>query len=266
MGCHLRRAGRDGTRWIHEHAGRMRLDHVQSSHSSPRQTDLKDKLAATADRGERYRRRVYRRRKQVYTSESYLPSPQESRPNCFMEMVVLDRILSGSPRIYAGEGALQRSRRRYGSDHALERWWFPTNGGRTEAPEISWKPPHLCGGRSASGLLKVYGSDMRLSAGGSRRPHRVLSLWPQISVKAQKFPPPATLSAHNRDLSIVTIPCTVRSVTASGKRCRISLRQKRHALINLVSRPRSTTCNLHPALAHLSRVFVARPQTKRVAP
>jgi hypothetical protein len=31
--------------------------------------------------------------------------------------------VGGSPRIYAGEGALQRSGRSFCSDHALQRWW-----------------------------------------------------------------------------------------------------------------------------------------------
>src|ERR1700742_1143349 len=62
-----------------------------------------------------------------------------------------------------------------------------------------------------------------------------------VNTTPQKTPPPATLSAHNLDLTTVTIAFTTPSVAVTGNRCRVSLRgQNPYALTNPVSRPRLT--------------------------
>jgi hypothetical protein len=52
------------------------------------------------------------------------------------------------------------------------------------------------------------------------------------------IPPPATLNAHNLDPNIVTILFTAQFVTATGNRCRVSLRRGPYALKNPASKPR----------------------------
>jgi hypothetical protein len=74
---------------------------------------------------------------------------------------------------------------------------------------------------------------------------------PGLHLNPQKRPARVTLTAHNPDLSTVTIPFTVHSVAAARCPCRVFLRgQNPYARTNLTSRPHRTPHSPHQPPAH----------------
>jgi hypothetical protein len=104
-----------------------------------------------------------------------------------------------------------------------------------------------------TGLIKVSGHGERpaLCRPFGTNSSRLFFLRMASVHHAKKSPPPATQTAHNLDLSTVTIPFTAHATPAPGNHCRVFLRgHALYALTNPARKPRRARYSLCQPLSH----------------